>query len=85
MSDRASKQITVQYFALFRERVGLSEEMIDSMAATAAELFEDCQSRHPGLESFSTMKVAINDELAEWSTPISDQDRVLFFPPVAGG
>lgn len=80
-----SKQITVQYFALFRERVGRSEETVSSDAVTAGDLFAECQQRHAGLESFAASKVAINDQLLDWSSPIADGDAVLFFPPVAGG
>ena len=29
--------------------------------------------------------VAINDQMADWASPLSDADEVLFFPPVAGG
>jgi molybdopterin converting factor small subunit len=30
-------------------------------------------------------KVAINDELADWNVGLTNDDEVLFFPPVAGG
>ena len=79
------KHINVEYFALFRERVGHASESIETEAATAADLFAELQCKHPGLESLDTMKVAINDELAEWTSSISDGDQLLFFPPVAGG
>lgn len=80
-----TRRITIHYFALFRERVGQGDETISTDAATAGDLFAECQRRHPGLESFAASKVAINDELSEWSSSISDGDAVLFFPPVAGG
>jgi len=50
-----------------------------------AELFDECRKRHHGLESYSASMVAINDEMAAWDTPLSEDDEVLFFPPVAGG
>ncbi len=79
------KHLQVEYFALFRERVGQAGEQVSSDAANPQELFTELQTRHAGLESLLNMKVAVNDELADWATPLSDGDRVLFFPPVAGG
>jgi len=31
------------------------------------------------------LRVAINGEFAEWSTPLAAGDAVVFIPPVAGG
>ena len=31
------------------------------------------------------LRVAINAEFADWSTPLADGDAVVFIPPVAGG
>jgi molybdopterin converting factor small subunit len=31
------------------------------------------------------LKVAINGEFTDWSTPLADGDEVVFIPPVAGG
>jgi len=77
--------ITVRYFAAFREATGIEAESIDTGAKSAAELFSECATRHAGLQSFSSSLVAINDEMAGWDTPLRDGDEVLFFPPVAGG
>ena len=79
------KNITVRYFALFREHAGLSEETLQMDAATAMDVFEKTRSRHQSSEPSGHCKVAINDEMAEWDAPVSDGDTVLLFPPVAGG
>jgi MoaD family protein len=79
------KRITVRYFALFRENAGISGETIDSDASTAAALFDQLKHRHGSAEPSAHCKVAINDQLADWDSPISDGDVVLLFPPVAGG
>jgi molybdopterin converting factor subunit 1 len=79
------KTLTTEYFAVFREQAGLSEERIESAAATAAELFVECAGRHGFADPRDRCKVAINDELAAWDAPLRDGDHVLFFPPVAGG
>lgn len=80
-----SKRLTVRYFAAFRERAGRAEEAVDTEAETAGELFEALRDRHGSAEPQGHCKVAVNDEMADWSTPLKDGDTVLLFPPVAGG
>ncbi len=77
--------ISVQYFAVFREQAGRDTEDLTTSAATAGELFAEISTRHGFADSVERCKVAINDELASWTTSLSDGDVVLFFPPVAGG
>ena len=79
------KRITVRYFAIFREHAGLSEETLELEAATAMDVFEQTRNRHGSTEPTGHCKVAINDEMADWSSSVDDGDTVLLFPPVAGG
>jgi len=79
------KKITVRYFAVFREHAGVAEETLRLDAATALDVFEQTRERHGSDEPLGHCKVAINDEMAEWSTGVKDGDSVLLFPPVAGG
>ncbi len=79
------KTITVRYFAMFRENAGVEEEKLTLDVATAADVFAETRSRHGSHEPAGHCKVAINDEMADWSSPVSDGDTVLLFPPVAGG
>jgi molybdopterin synthase sulfur carrier subunit len=80
-----SKRITVRYFAGFREHAGVDEETLDVDARTARDVFTRLSHRHGSDEPLGHCKVAINDEMADWETPISDGDTVFLFPPVAGG
>ena len=79
------KRITVRYFAAFRERAGIGEETLALDAQTAADVFTMTRERHGSAEPAAHCKVAVNDKMANWSTPVSDGDTVLLFPPVAGG
>jgi molybdopterin converting factor small subunit len=79
------KTITVRYFAMFREHAGLGEETLQLDAATAIDVFELTRNRHGSSEPTGHCKVAINDEMAEWTAAVNDGDTVLLFPPVAGG
>ena len=79
------KTITVRYFAMFREHAGIDEETLTLDAETAADVFEHTKSRHGSAEPAGHCKVAINDQMADWSSVVADGDIVLLFPPVAGG
>ena len=79
------KTITVCYFAMFREHAGVAEETLSLDVDTAADVFEQTRERHGSAEPNGHCKVAVNDRLADWETPVSDGDTVLLFPPVAGG
>ncbi len=79
------KEITVRYFAMFRENAGVGEEKLALDVATASDVFEATRSRHGSSEPQGHCKVAINDQMADWGSPVEDGDTVLLFPPVAGG
>ncbi len=79
------KTITVRYFAMFREQAGVAEETLTLQADTASDDFAATRDRHGSVEPTGHCKVAINDVMADWNSPVSDGDVVLLFPPVAGG
>jgi len=78
-------KLRVQYYALFREQAGRSEESVSTTATTPAALYAELQSRHPFKLAPEQLKVAINTDFRDWSTPLADGDTVVFIPPVAGG
>lgn len=78
-------QIEIQYFAVLRERAGLSRETVQTAAATAADLYDELSRRHAFGLPRGMLRVAVNDEFADWSHPLAAGDRVVFIPPVAGG
>ena len=78
-------EVTARYFAAFREQAGTESERVSTGAATAGDLYGELAERHGFADARGRCKVAINDELADWSARLEDGDVVLFFPPVAGG
>jgi molybdopterin converting factor subunit 1 len=79
------KRVTVQYYALLREQAGRREEALVTTARTAAELYAELARRYPFSLAPEVLRVAINTEFHEWSTPLAEGDAVVFIPPVAGG
>ena len=79
------KTITILYFAMFREHAGVDEETLTVDVATAADVFNATRERHGSAQPNGHCKVAINDVMANWDSPVNDGDTVLLFPPVAGG
>jgi molybdopterin converting factor subunit 1 len=80
-----ARLIRIQYFAVLREQAGRSEEQIETAAATPAELYEQVRAAHRFTLPRAMLRVAVNDEFCDWSTPLQPGDRVVFIPPVAGG
>ncbi len=75
----------VQYFAILREQAGRSDESVTTRAHDARELYEELRARHGLKLRPEQLRVAINEEFADWSQPLAEGDRVVFLPPVAGG
>lgn len=77
--------LKVQYYALFREQAGRSEEQLATTAATPAQLYRELQARHPFKLSQQQLKVAVNASFCDWHAALKSGDTVVFIPPVAGG
>lgn len=81
----ASRTLQIQYFALLREQAGRNSETVTSQARDARELYRELRARHGLLLEPEQLRVAVNEEFADWSQALRDGDIVVFLPPVAGG
>ena len=79
------KRINVQYYALLRQEAGRRDEALLTRAATPGELYEELKRRYLFSLPPKLLRVAINSEFREWSSPRVDGDAVVFIPPVSGG
>ena len=79
------KQVTVRYFASFREACGTAQEPVETEAATLAGLFDEIAQRHPLPLGREHCRAALNDAFADWNDPFDHGDRIALIPPVAGG
>ena len=79
----------VLYFAWVRERIGLPKERIETSAATVADLVEELRAREEryalAFQDISALRVALDQELAEFDAPLAGVREVAFFPPMTGG
>ena len=75
--------ITVKYFAVLREQVGKSEELVDfEEGMTVSDIWSKTMS---GDSLPLRIMVAVNLEYTRTDTKLNDGDEVAFFPSVTGG
>ncbi len=79
------RQLQVRYYALLREQAGRSAETVTSRARDARELFEELRAARGLTMRPEQLRVAVNEEFADWERPLEAGDTVVFLPPVAGG
>ena len=79
------KEIQIYYYAMLKEQRGLSQETIQTKAATAAELYQTLQTQHKFTIAPTSLRVAVNHAFTDWQGPIQSGDIITFIPPVAGG
>jgi len=81
--------IDVLYFAWVRERIGLPKEQVRTDAATVAELVEELKAREDryaaAFADTTALRVAVDQSLAAFDTPLAGAREVAFFPPMTGG
>jgi molybdopterin synthase sulfur carrier subunit len=81
--------IEVLYFAWVRERIGLPKERIETDAATVADLVEELKAREEryamAFADITSLRVALDQELVPFDTPLAGVREVAFFPPMTGG
>lgn len=81
--------IDVLYFAWVRERIGLPKERVETSAKTVADLVAELRLRQEryaaAFEDISALRVAVDQELCDFDTPLEGAREVAFFPPMTGG
>ena len=81
--------IDVLYFAWVRERIGVPKESVESDAETVADLVKELMSREErykvAFSDMSSVRVAVDQKLADIEAPLAGAREVAFFPPMTGG
>jgi molybdopterin converting factor subunit 1 len=80
-------QLSVHLFARARDLVGKAEALVElPPGATIADLRQRLNADYPALKSLlEKSALAVNDEFADDSLPLSSSSEVALLPPVSGG
>ncbi|MBC3363125.1 MoaD/ThiS family protein [Pseudomonas sp. SWRI154] len=78
--------ITVKFFARYREAVGVDSERLVGDFATVNDVRAVLAARE-GFEVLNEQNLmcARNEDLCQLDEPLADGDEVAFFPTVTGG
>jgi len=81
--------IEVLYFAWVRERIGTPRETVETDAETVQALVDQLRAREPryaaAFQDLSALRVAVDQELTDFTAPLAGAREVVFFPPMTGG
>ncbi len=80
-----SKVLTIKYFALLKDEAKKDTETFSTNARTAEELFIELSKTYGFSLKPEQIRVSINDEFKDLSEELTENDTIVFIPPVAGG
>lgn len=79
----------VLYFAWVRERIGHPKDRVETSAGTVRDLVEELRGREEryaaAFADLGALRVAVDQELADFDAPLDGVREVAFFPPMTGG
>lgn len=84
-------KVKILYFAGLREQLGRPGEELDvspavtTVAGVRTLLMARGGAWQSALVQGKALRVAVNQEVAQPTTPVRPGDEVAFFPPVTGG
>lgn len=82
-------KLKLRYFASVREAIGKGAEDLTTEAATLAQLRDELIARGgsyaTALARGKAVRMALDQVMADESTPLREGAEVAFFPPVTGG
>jgi molybdopterin converting factor subunit 1 len=81
--------VSVLYFAALRDLAGVAEERVALPAPVPVELsalLAALEQQHEPLRGrLGSVRVAVDEEFAPLSTPLSGGEVIALIPPVSGG
>lgn len=81
--------VRVLYFSWLRERIGVPSESIETDAVRVHDLLDELREKGEryklAFTQTSSLCVAIDQELGDMDSDISEAGEIAFFPPMTGG
>ena len=76
--------VRVRLFAALREAMAWNEQLVTTSGATTPLAVWGQLGLEPA-EPPAGLRVAINQQFANWDTPLAGGDELAFLPPISGG
>jgi molybdopterin synthase sulfur carrier subunit len=76
-------KVTILAFAQTRTQLGFAETSFDCEPSDTPR--EILRRLAPQFEPGKTVRVAVNQEYAEWDRPVGEATELALIPPVSGG
>ncbi len=73
------------YFASLADLSGCTGEVVRSDCRDVRSLYDEIAGRYRFTFKPSQLRVAVNGNFADWTQALTDNDEVVFLPPVSGG
>ncbi len=81
--------VRVLYFSWLRERIGVPSESIETEAVRVNDLLDELREKGEryklAFTQTSSLCVAIDQELGDMDSDITEAEEIAFFPPMTGG
>jgi molybdopterin synthase sulfur carrier subunit len=75
----------IKAFGITREILGARENVFELDGETVGSLRNALRKRYPSLLDIRSLMIAVNNNYADDSLPISESDEIALIPPVSGG
>ncbi len=77
--------IKILFFGKLKDTWKTSKLNYQTSSKTTEDLYQELLTKAIGEPHKDSIKVAINDEFVNWSSPLNNGDTVAFLPPASGG
>ena len=81
----SSININIQYFAVLQEITGCASESISVQADSTPKTVYKRLNNQYDLPNRNRLKIVINDSFCSWESELTNDDTIVFIPPVTGG